>query len=203
MSGVMRSVSALVLVLLVSTSSSAQQTQELRWGGDAEGDTLHSIQNLTGSWFGDDLLIGDDADNVLSGLDGNAFKGGSPALMPPRRAATDGSERHRRQPGAPVAARRHHSITSSRRSSPSAQRMAPAIGRWLIWRAARGYLGATLAYDLLTAAQRDHGVVPVTYETTSIRSDLTLGRVDAAAGLRARGSGCPAESGSDESARAR
>ena len=37
MSGVMRSVSALVLVLLVSTSSSAQQTRELRWGGDAEG----------------------------------------------------------------------------------------------------------------------------------------------------------------------
>src|SRR5678816_655195 len=37
MSGVMRSVSALVLVLLVSTSSSAQQTPELRWGGDAEG----------------------------------------------------------------------------------------------------------------------------------------------------------------------
>ena len=41
-------------------------------------------------------------------------------------------------------------------------------------------LGATLAYDLLTAAQRDHGVVPVTYEDdVHPYSDLALGRVDA------------------------
>ena len=41
-------------------------------------------------------------------------------------------------------------------------------------------LGATLAYDLLLAAQRDHGVVPVTYEDdVHPYSDLALGRVDA------------------------
>jgi Ca2+-binding RTX toxin-like protein len=50
------------------------------WSGDAEGDTLHGIQNLTGSWYGDDFLIGNDADNVLSGLDGDdIFKGGGGA----------------------------------------------------------------------------------------------------------------------------
>ena len=38
-------------------------------GGDAEGDTLTSIENLTGSAF-DDTLTGDSSDNVLEGGDG-------------------------------------------------------------------------------------------------------------------------------------
>jgi polar amino acid transport system substrate-binding protein len=41
-------------------------------------------------------------------------------------------------------------------------------------------LGATLAYDLLVAAQSAHGVLPVTYEDdVHPYSDLALGRVDA------------------------
>src|SRR5688500_17056331 len=41
-------------------------------------------------------------------------------------------------------------------------------------------LGATLAYDLLVAAQAEHGVIPVTYEDDVYPySDLALGRVDA------------------------
>jgi polar amino acid transport system substrate-binding protein len=41
-------------------------------------------------------------------------------------------------------------------------------------------LGATLAYDMLVAAQAEHGVVPVTYEDdVHPYSDLALGRVDA------------------------
>ena len=41
-------------------------------------------------------------------------------------------------------------------------------------------LGATLAYDLLTAAQSEHGVIPVTYEDdVHPYSDLAIGRVDA------------------------
>ena len=41
-------------------------------------------------------------------------------------------------------------------------------------------LGATLAYDLLVAAQSEHGVIPVTYEDdVHPYSDLALGRVDA------------------------
>src|SRR5687767_8950542 len=41
-------------------------------------------------------------------------------------------------------------------------------------------LGATLAYDLLVAAQAEHGLVPVTYEDdVHPYSDLALGRVDA------------------------
>jgi Ca2+-binding RTX toxin-like protein len=45
-------------------------------GGDAQGDTLVNIENLTGSLYGDSLF-GDDNDNVISGLDGNdLLKGG-------------------------------------------------------------------------------------------------------------------------------
>jgi len=41
-------------------------------------------------------------------------------------------------------------------------------------------LGATLAFDMLAAAQTEHGVIPVTYEDdVHPYSDLALGRVDA------------------------
>jgi Ca2+-binding RTX toxin-like protein len=39
-------------------------------GGDAEGDTLIEIENVTGSLH-DDVLLGDNGNNVLEGLDGN------------------------------------------------------------------------------------------------------------------------------------
>src|SRR5262245_15256844 len=39
-------------------------------GGTAEGDLLYSIENVTGSWW-NDHLIGNLADNVLSGWVGN------------------------------------------------------------------------------------------------------------------------------------
>lgn len=51
----------------------------LGYGGYAEGDTLTSIENLTGSWY-DDFLIGNDGNNVLAGLGGNdILKGGGGA----------------------------------------------------------------------------------------------------------------------------
>jgi Ca2+-binding RTX toxin-like protein len=44
-------------------------------GGDAEGDTYASIENLVGGPH-DDALVGDDGDNSLSGLDGDDFLDG-------------------------------------------------------------------------------------------------------------------------------
>jgi Ca2+-binding RTX toxin-like protein len=47
--------------------------------GDAEGDTLTDIENLTGSHH-DDILLGDGGDNVLDGMAGNdTLKGGGGA----------------------------------------------------------------------------------------------------------------------------
>ncbi|MBB4642631.1 cadherin domain-containing protein [Rhizorhapis suberifaciens] len=40
-------------------------------GGDAAGDILSGIENVTGSIIGDDVLTGDANGNVLNGLDGN------------------------------------------------------------------------------------------------------------------------------------
>jgi Ca2+-binding RTX toxin-like protein len=49
------------------------------FGGTAEGDTLTSIENLTGSAH-DDFLVGDDGANVLNGLEDNdILKGGGGA----------------------------------------------------------------------------------------------------------------------------
>ena len=44
-------------------------------GGDAEGDTYASIENLTGSQFAD-ALVGDDGNNILGGLFGDDFLDG-------------------------------------------------------------------------------------------------------------------------------
>jgi Ca2+-binding RTX toxin-like protein len=40
-------------------------------GGDAEGDTLISIENVIGSFTGDDILTGSDGSNFLNGYGGN------------------------------------------------------------------------------------------------------------------------------------
>jgi Ca2+-binding RTX toxin-like protein len=49
------------------------------FGGSAQGDTLTSIENLTGSWH-NDFLMGNDGNNVLTGLGGNdILKGGGGA----------------------------------------------------------------------------------------------------------------------------
>jgi Ca2+-binding RTX toxin-like protein len=57
-----RSVTPVIVNLNLTTAQS---------GGDATGDLLSGIENVTGSIVGGDFLTGDANDNILSGLDGN------------------------------------------------------------------------------------------------------------------------------------
>ena len=62
-----------------STAVTVNLSDGTATGGDAEGDSLTSIENLTGSAF-DDTLTGDTADNVLEGGDGaDTLDGGAGA----------------------------------------------------------------------------------------------------------------------------
>ena len=56
--------------ITAKTSVAASLAEKTGWGGDAAGDQFISIENLEGSYF-NDLLIGDDGANILSGLSGN------------------------------------------------------------------------------------------------------------------------------------
>ena len=62
-----------------STAVTVNLSDGTATGGDAEGDTFTSIENLSGSAF-DDTLIGDSSDNVLEGGDGaDTLDGGAGA----------------------------------------------------------------------------------------------------------------------------
>ena len=62
-----------------STAVTVNLSDGTATGGDAEGDTFTSIENLTGSAF-DDTLIGDSSDNVLEGGNGaDTLDGGASA----------------------------------------------------------------------------------------------------------------------------
>ena len=59
-----------VTIDLSATSRITGRSEPTAEGGHAEGDTLHDIQNVTGSAH-TDYLVGDEGDNVLMGMDGD------------------------------------------------------------------------------------------------------------------------------------
>ena len=71
-----------------STAVTVNLSDGTATGGDAEGDSLTSIENLTGSAF-DDTLIGDTADNVLEGGDGSDTLDGGAGADTASYAASD------------------------------------------------------------------------------------------------------------------
>ena len=184
MSGVMRSVSALVLVLLVSTSGLAQQTQELRWGGDAEGGApfVEADPRDPSRVVGFDVEVaqllagglGRQARFVQVGftsLDAAAARGDFDVAL----SGIEDSPARQSRLAVTIPYYEFQEILTVRTADGARYRtLADLAGRRV------ATLGATLAYDLLTAAQSDHGVVPVTYEDdVHPYSDLALGRVDA------------------------
>ena len=184
MSGVMRSVSALVLVLLVSTSSSAQQTPELRWGGDAEGGApfVEADPRDPARVVGFDVEV---AQLLAAGLarqprfvqvgftslDAAAARGDFDIGL----SGIEDSPARRARLAVTIPYYEFQEILTVRTADGARYRtLADLAGRRV------ATLGATLAYDLLLAAERDHHIVPVTYEDdVHPYSDLALGRVDA------------------------
>ena len=185
MSGVMRSVSALVLVLLlVSMSMSAQQAQELRWGGDAEGGApfVEADPRDPSRVVGFDVevaqLLADGLGRQprfvqvgFTSLDAAAARGDFDVGL----SGIEDSHARQARLAVTIPYYEFQEILTVRTADGARYRtLADLAGRRV------ATLGATLAYDLLTAAQKDHGVVPVTYEDdVHPYSDLALGRVDA------------------------
>jgi polar amino acid transport system substrate-binding protein len=175
---------AFVLFLLAWSSAGAQPADELRWGGDAEG--------------GAPFVEADPADPArVVGFEVDVAQllaaelGRRPRFVQVGFTSLDAA-----------AARSDFEIgLSGIEDSPARRsRLAVTIPYYqfreiLTVRAADGArfraladlsgrrvatLGATLAYDLLVAAEKEHGVVTVTYEDdVHPYSDLALGRVDA------------------------
>src|SRR5215211_6002862 len=184
MSGVMRSVSALVLVLLLSMSGSAQQTQELRWGGDAEGGApfVEADPQDPSRVLGFDVDVaqllasglGRQARFVQVGftsLDAAAARGDFDVGL----SGIEDSPARQSRLAVTIPYYEFQEILTVRTVDGARYRTLADLAGLRV-----ATLGATLAYDVLTAAQKDHGVVPVTYEDdVHPYSDLALGRVDA------------------------
>src|SRR5688572_17649946 len=180
----MRSVSALVLVLLVSTSSSAQQTPELRWGGDAEGGApfVEADPRDPAKVVGFDVEVaqllaqglGRQARFVQVGftsLDASAARGDFDVGL----SGIEDTPARRSRLAVTVPYYEFREILTVRDADRDRFRtLADLRGRRV------ATLGATLAYDILVSAQAEHGIVPVTYEDdVHPYTDLALGRVDA------------------------
>jgi len=174
----------IVVSLCHASSVDAQTRPELRWGGDAEGGApfVEADPNEPSRVVGFDVEV---AALLAEGL------GRSPRFVQVGFTSLDAS-----------AARGDFDIGLSGIEDSPARRARLAITlpyyefrEILTVRAADrerfrtladlrgrrvGTLGATLAYDLLVAAQSRDGVIPVTYEDdVHPYSDLALGRVDA------------------------
>jgi polar amino acid transport system substrate-binding protein len=177
-------ISLLLIVLPVSTPASAQTAPALVWGGDAEGGAPFveadpadasrvvgfdvEIAQLLAEGLGrtarfrqvgftslDLAAARGDFDIGLSGLED----------LPARRARL----------AVTIPYYEFREILTVREADAARYRaLADLRGRRV------ATLGATLAYDLLLAAGRSYGIVPVTYEDdVHPYSDLALGRVDA------------------------
>jgi len=174
----------ILLLLLVSSSALAQSSGELRWGGDAEGGAPFVEADATNP----SRLVGFEvevaqllADGLgrrprfvqvgFTSLDAAAARGDFDIGL----SGIEESPARRSRLAVTIPYYEFREILTVRASDGSRFRtLADLAGRRV------GTLGATLAYDLLLRAEKDHGVVTVTYEDdVHPYSDLALGRVDA------------------------
>ena len=178
---------ALLLVAIVAGSSSAATAQsptELRWGGDAEGGAPfveadpRDPARLVGFEVDVAELLARELGRVprfvqvaFTSLDASAARGDFDIGL----SGIEDSPARRARLAVTVPYYEFREVLTVRDADRARFRaLADLRGRRV------ATLGATLAYDLLIAAQSGHGVVPVTYEDdVHPYSDLALGRVDA------------------------
>ena len=173
----------LILVLVVAHAA-AQSVQELRWGGDAEGGApfVEADPQDPTRVVGFDVEV---AQLLAAGLGRTArfVQVGFTSLDPAAArgdfdiglSGIEDTPARRARLAVTIPYYEFREILTVREADRDRFRtLADLRGRRV------ATLGATLAYDLLVAAQAEHGVVPVTYEDdVHPYSDLALGRVDA------------------------
>ena len=175
---------AIVLLLLAPSRLSAQQTPELRWGGDAEGGApfVEADPSDPMKVIGFDVEIAQLLAQGLgrmsrfvqvgfTSLDAAAARGDFDIGL----SGIEDSAARRTRLAVTIPYYQFREILTVRAADGARYRtLADLAGRRV------ATLGATLAYDQLLEAQAEHGVVPVTYEDdVHPYSDLAIGRVDA------------------------
>ena len=184
MCSVLRRLIAIALLLPFSLPASAQTPGELRWGGDAEGGApfVEADPRDPAKIVGFDVEVAQLlADGLgrrprfvqvgFTSLDAAAARGDFEVGL----SGIEDSPARRSRLAVTIPYYEFREILTVRAADGARFRsLADLSGRRV------ATLGATLAYDLLLVAEKDHGVVPVTYEDdVHPYSDLALGRVDA------------------------
>jgi polar amino acid transport system substrate-binding protein len=173
-----------LILALLAVSAAAQSVEELRWGGDAEGGAPFVEANPQDP----SRVVGFDVEvaNILAhglgrsarfvqvgftSLDAAAARGDFDIGL----SGIEDSAARRTRLAVTIPYYEFREILTVRETDRERyQSLDDLRGRRV------ATLGATLAYDILVAAQNDHGVVAVTYEDdVHPYSDLALGRVDA------------------------
>jgi polar amino acid transport system substrate-binding protein len=175
---------AAAIIVCLSSAAHAQNKPELRWGADAEGGApfVEADPNDPLRLVGFDVqvaqMLADDLGRVprfvqvgFTSLDAAAARGDFDIGL----GGIEDSPARRRRLAVTVPYYEFREILTVREADGATFRtLADLRGRRV------ATLGATLAYDLLVAAQAEHGIVPVTYEDDiHPYSDLAIGRVDA------------------------
>jgi polar amino acid transport system substrate-binding protein len=174
----------LVCLTLAPAVAFAQQRPELRWGGDAEGGApfveADPADPATVIGFDVDVAqllaaeLGRDARFVqvaFTSLEAAAARGDFDIGL----SGIEDSPARRARLAVTIPYYEFREILTVREADRGRYRtLADLRGRRV------ATLGATLAYDILVAAQNEHGVIPISYEDdVHPYSDLALGRVDA------------------------
>jgi polar amino acid transport system substrate-binding protein len=173
-----------LILALLAVDAAAQSVEELRWGGDAEGGApfVEADPQDPTRVVGFDVEIA----NLLAGglgrtarfvqvgftsLDAAAARGDFDIGL----SGIEDTAARRTRLAVTIPYYEFREVMTVREADRDRYRtFADLRGRRV------ATLGATLAYDILVAAQADHGLLAVTYEDdVHPYSDLALGRVDA------------------------